>query len=89
VRSIEDIIASTQTTTEASLREAFEAGRAHATTDLKSKMTAFFDGLLLTGQTHDEPHPAPAEPEHHPEPVYHPEPDHQTDGNYQSNEPHY
>ncbi len=55
MRSIEDIITDTQKTTEALLREAFEAGRTHAASDLKSRMSAFFDGLVKPVETHDAP----------------------------------
>ena len=45
MRTIDEIVAATLKTTETSLREAFEAGRAHTASALKARMAAFFDGL--------------------------------------------
>ena len=41
VRTIDEIIANTHKATEEALKEAFEAGRVQATSDLKSKMASF------------------------------------------------
>ena len=46
MRTIDEIVAATLKTTEASLREAFEAGRAHTASALKNRMAAFFEGLI-------------------------------------------
>jgi hypothetical protein len=46
MRNIDDIIAETQKTTAASLREAYEAGRASIASELKSRMANFFEGLV-------------------------------------------
>jgi hypothetical protein len=82
MRTIDEIVAATLKTTEASLREAFEAGRAHTASALKARMAAFFEGLIseaegkvaaATGTTHSEP-PPHAEPPHHPEPHTEPPP---------------
>ncbi len=84
MRTIDEIIAESHKATEAALREAFEAGKAHATTDLKSKVVAFFETLGHTAETHTEPQPAPEQhwdnPEHHGD---HPS------GDQPSNEHHY
>ncbi len=58
MRTIDDIIADSQKSIEALLREAYAAGHSHATTDLKSKMAAFFDSLVSLGMPQEEP-PAP------------------------------
>jgi hypothetical protein len=62
MRNIDDIIAAVHKATEASLREAFEAGRAHTASELKSRMAAFFEGLAAEAEGH--PHPAPQEGQH-------------------------
>jgi hypothetical protein len=80
MRTIDEIVAATLKTTEASLREAFEAGRAHTASALKNRMAAFFEGLIseaegkiaaVAAQPHGEPphspEPPPSEP-HHPDP---------------------
>jgi hypothetical protein len=81
MRTIDEIVAATLKTTEASLREAFEAGRAHTASALKARMAAFFEGLIseaegkvaaVTGTTHSEP--PHAEPPHHAEPHSEPPP---------------
>jgi hypothetical protein len=66
MRSIDDIIAEAQKATAASVREAFEAGRAHIASELKARMAAFFEGLV-SGETgsHPEHHPTPSSDEHH------------------------
>lgn len=57
MRSVDDIVADAQKAVGALLREAFEAGKAHTTSDLKAKVVAFFDGLTMTGEAvaHAEP----------------------------------
>jgi hypothetical protein len=82
MRTIDEIVSATLKTTEASLREAFEAGRAHTASALKARMAAFFEGLISEAEgkvaavsghgeaPHSpEPHsePPPSEP-HHDEP---------------------
>jgi hypothetical protein len=81
MRTIDEIVTATLKTTEAALREAFEAGRAHTASALKARMAAFFEGLIseaegkvATGSGHGEsphsPEPPPGEPhhaEHHPD----------------------
>ena len=59
MRTIDEIIADAQKATAASMREAFEAGRAHTAAELKTRMAAFFDGLV--SGTH---HEAPADHQH-------------------------
>jgi hypothetical protein len=79
MRTIDEIVAATVKTTEAALREAFEAGRAHTASALKARMAAFFEGLISEaegkvavghGEPPHSPEPPPAEPhraEHHPD----------------------
>jgi hypothetical protein len=80
MRTIDEIVAATLKTTEASLREALEAGRAHTASALKNRMAAFFEGLIseaegkiaaVTAPPHAEPphsepahEPPPTEPHH-------------------------
>jgi hypothetical protein len=48
MRNIDDILAAAQKKAMvASLHEAFEAGKAHTATELKARMVAFFEGLVL------------------------------------------
>ena len=46
MRTIEDIIADAQSAVAASLREAFDAGRHHQTTEMREKFVAFFEGVI-------------------------------------------
>ena len=65
MRTIEEIVAAALTT-EASLREAFEAGRAHIAYALKARMAAFFEGMISEAVGNvgaDSPAP-PSEPHH-------------------------
>ncbi|MGA2043680.1 MAG: hypothetical protein ABSG83_09935 [Roseiarcus sp.] len=68
MRSIDDILAEAQKSVTASLREAFEAGRRHAASELKAGMLAYFDGLAGSPEraghegSHVEP---PSSEEHH------------------------
>jgi hypothetical protein len=62
MRNIDDIIAAVHKATEASLREAFEAGRAHTASELKSRMAAFFEGLAAEAEQHA--HATPHESQH-------------------------
>jgi hypothetical protein len=66
MRTIDEIVAATLKTTEASIREAFEAGRAHTAATLKTRMTAFFEGLMsdVEGETPTPPAPPPEEAPH-------------------------
>ena len=65
MRTIDEIVAATLKTTEASLREAFEAGRAHTASALKNRMAAFFEGLISEAEGKIA---AVAAPPHSPEP---------------------
>jgi hypothetical protein len=72
MRNIDDILVAAQKAMAASLHEAFEAGRAHTATELKSRMAAFFEGLVAEAETHaaaQSPappgHPAGEEQHHH------------------------
>ena len=72
MRTIDEIVAATLKTTEASLREAFEAGRAHTASALKARMAAFFEGLISEAEekvvsAHGEPPPTEHHDEHNPE----------------------
>ena len=76
MRTIDEIVAATLKTTEASLREAFEAGRAHTASALKNRMATFFEGLISEaegkiaavapphGEPPHRPEPPPSEPHH-------------------------
>jgi hypothetical protein len=70
MRTIDEIVAATLKTTEASLREAFEAGRAHTASALKNRMAAFFEGLIseAEGKIAAVAAPRHSEPPHSPEP---------------------
>jgi hypothetical protein len=77
MRTIDEIVTATLKTTEASLREAFEAGRAHTASALKARMAAFFEGLIseaegkvaaATGTTHSETPPHSLDPHSEPPP---------------------
>ncbi len=67
MRNIDDIIGTVNKTMAASLHEAFEAGRAHTASELKSRMAAFFEGLAAEAETHAAPQPdaSPNEQQHH------------------------
>ena len=54
MRNIDEIIADAQKAVATSMREAFEAGRAHTAAELKTRMAAFFDGLV-SGTHHEGP----------------------------------
>lgn len=75
MRTIDEIVAATLKTTEASLREAFEAGRAHTASALKNRMAAFFEGLIseAEGKIAAVAAPPHAEPPHS-EPAHEPPP---------------
>ena len=73
MRTIDEIVTATLKTTEAALREAFEAGRAHTASALKARMAAFFEGLISEaegkvaaghGEPPHSPEPPPGEPHH-------------------------
>ena len=68
MRNFDDILADAQKALAASLKEAFEAGRAHTASELKSRMAAFFDGLVSgEAATHSETHQAPPHEGHPPD----------------------
>jgi len=46
MHTIEEIIAEAQRAVAASLREAFDAGRHHQTTEMREKFVAFFEGVI-------------------------------------------
>ena len=46
MRSLDDIIAGAQETVARALREAFDEGRAHTASELKSRMAALFEDLV-------------------------------------------
>jgi len=46
MHTIEDIIADAQSAVTASLRQAYDAGRHHQTTEMREKFVAFFDGVF-------------------------------------------
>jgi hypothetical protein len=74
MRTIDEIVAATLKTTEASLREAFEAGRAHTASALKARMAAFFEGLISEAEGKVAAVSGQGEPPHHPEPHSEPPP---------------
>jgi hypothetical protein len=78
MRTIDEIVAATLKTTEASLREAFEAERAHTASALKNRMAAFFEGLIseAEGKIAAVAAPSHGEPPHSPEPPPPSEPHH-------------
>jgi hypothetical protein len=72
MRNIDDILVAAHKAMAASLHEAFEAGRAHTATELKSRIAAFFEGLVAEAETHATAHsparsdsPAGEEQHHH------------------------
>jgi hypothetical protein len=68
MRTIDEIVTATLKTTEASLREAFEAGRAHTASALKARMAAFFEGLISEAEGKVAAATGHGEPPHNPEP---------------------
>ncbi len=59
MRNIDDILAAAHKAMTASVYEAYEAGRAHTATELKSRMAAFIVGLVAEAKTaalHTAPH---------------------------------
>ena len=46
MHTIEEIIADAQSAVAASLRQAYDAGRHHQTTEMREKFVAFFDGVF-------------------------------------------
>ncbi len=63
MRTIEDIIADSQKFGESALREAFEAGRASAHVELKSKLLAFVSDIMGPYEPPQETQP-PAQEAH-------------------------
>ncbi len=57
---IEDIIARAQSAVAASLREAYDAGRHHQTTEMREKFVAFFEGVIAPFSGAPAAAPAPA-----------------------------
>jgi hypothetical protein len=74
MRTIDEIVTATLKTTEASLREAFEAGRAHTASALKARMAAFFEGLISEAEGKVAAVSGHGEPPHNPEPHSEPPP---------------
>lgn len=65
MRTIDELVAASQKSIEELLREAFEAGRARAASDLKSRMTSFFEGLIAeAGSQPTSSAPAPSNGDH-------------------------
>jgi len=64
MRTIEDIIADSQKYGEAALREAFEAGRASAHLELKSKLSAFVTDIMSPYEPSQETPALDAEAHH-------------------------
>ena len=46
MHTIEEIIANAQSAVAASLREAYDAGRHHQTSEMREKFVAFFEGVI-------------------------------------------
>jgi hypothetical protein len=67
MHTIEEIIADAQDAVAASLRQAYDAGRHHQTTEMREKFVAFFEGVIapLSGA----PAVAPAHADEPPAPV--------------------
>jgi hypothetical protein len=74
MRNIDDIVSAANKAMAALLHEAFETGRAHVASELKSRMTAFFEGLAVAVETRaaeaetpvaapEAPHAEPPQPE--------------------------
>ena len=85
MRTIDEIVTATLKTTEASLREAFEAGRAHTASALKARMAAFFEGLISEAEGKVAAVSGHGEPPHNPEPHSEPppsEPHHEPEGHH-------
>ncbi len=61
MRNIDDILVAAHKAMAASLHEAYEAGRARTAIELKSRVAAFFEGLVAEPETqaasHSAPHP--------------------------------
>ena len=60
MHTIEEIIADAQSAIAASLREAFDAGRHHQTTEMREKFVAFFEGVIAPFSGAPAAAPAPA-----------------------------
>jgi hypothetical protein len=72
MRNFDEILADAQKAVELSLREAFDAGKAHTASELKRRMVALFEGLISgDAETHHEQvHPAPAHEGQHSDPAH-------------------
>ncbi len=60
MRNFDELVADAQKALALSLREAFDAGRAHTASELKHRMAALFEDLISGPATHG--HPAPSAP---------------------------
>jgi hypothetical protein len=74
MRNIDDIVSEANKAMAALLHEAFEAGAAHTVSELKSRMTAFFEGFAVAAEAHaatpdahaaalEAPQPEPPQPD--------------------------
>jgi hypothetical protein len=59
MHSIEEIIANAQSATAASLRSAYEIGRAHQSVEMRDKFVAFFEGVIGPFSKSSAPAPEP------------------------------
>jgi hypothetical protein len=60
MHTIEEIIAEAQNAIAASLRQAYDAGRHHQTTEMREKFVAFFEGVIAPFSGAPAAPPAPA-----------------------------
>jgi len=60
MHTIEEIIADAQSAVTASLREAYDAGRNHQTSEMREKFVAFFEGVIAPFSGAPAAAPAPA-----------------------------
>jgi hypothetical protein len=63
MRNFDELVADAQKALALSLREAFDAGRAHTASELKHRMAALFEDLISGPVAPHSPAPPPA-PEH-------------------------
>jgi hypothetical protein len=71
MHTIEEIIADAQSSIAASLRQAYDAGRHHQTTEMREKFVAFFEGVIapFSGAPAAAPAPVADPPAAEAEPV--------------------
>jgi len=64
MHTIEEVIAEAQSAIAASLRQAYDAGRHHQTTEMREKFVAFFEGVIapFSGAPAEAPPPAAEAP---------------------------